>query len=349
MKKQLVTMLLSGIALVTAAQSETDDLYYSFKDRKADLAVRPKTVQHLSDEDGESFTNQREFNGQYAGRNENPDFNPAMASADVQGYDYFQASYAPMAVNSGLYNNHRFNSFGNNFYNPYYDPYRFNSFNNPWGFYDPFDPYGWNNGFGWGSSGYRSFYRSGCMACWSMGSSFGWGNNWYGMNSFGVVNNFYGFGGWNNPHGYYPGSVVIINNDYRPKFSYGRRPNRSSSLNNDAQNPVRRNNIIVNGTNSRSSSSNGRSSASETTSYYQRGWRQDPSINPRPSQPLSPSSGSYNRGNGWNNLNGSGSEWRESRSRSFESPSNNSGRSSGGFGSGFSSGGSSSGGRRGRD
>ena len=201
-------------------------------------------------------------------------------------------------------------------------------------------------GLGYGSGfGNRWYgYGSGCYSCWSLGSSFGWGNSGWFNSSFGMP--MYGFGGWGggwyNQNNFYYGSSF----DNQPRLTYGRRPSRSTNYANDAREPVRRNNMIVGGSTSRSTAS-GRSAASPANTYYQRGWRQDQNINPRPTPAVNSSTSSpWNSSrSGFSNSGNDNSGWRNSGS-GFSSG----GSRSGGFSSpGGSSGGSSAGGRRGRN
>ena len=344
---------------VTAwSQTEMDDLYYTAKDRQRDLDARPKVNRNISrfeetaeDVFGDSDsgvskrrnTLNQEFDGNYAGRSMNPDFDPLSEEGQNGDFNYFSSTYAPIGVNNRLYDRYydpRFPS--NNFYNTWNNPY------SAWGhnrFYDPFySPYGFN-GFG-----FDPFIGGGCFSCYSSGWGFGVGNSWsmfnYGFNNFGWNNPYMGFGygfgysSWNRPN-----TIIINQYDRYPRVVYGKRPSRSINYNNDARQNVRTRQMVVSGEGSRSSQSS-RVASERNTNYYQRGWRQDPSINTRT---VSPANKSTARTSMWNLA--PSSDWSNNNSNrnssGFGSGSGN--RSSGFSGGGFSSGGSSSGARRGRN
>lgn len=368
MKKNLFLLILLASVFTAWGQIETDDLYYTAKDRQRESDSRPKINRNILRDDVDSnvdifgdnsdFTTRKnkknylEFDGNYAGRTLNPDFDPYTEEGSVEEYNYFNSNYAPLGVNGNLYNRYQDPSFpSSTFYNSW------NSFRNPyssWGYnryYDPFySPFGNGfNSFGYNGLGnaFDPYWGSGCFSCSSMGWGSGFGGSWlslnYSFNQFGWNNPYWGYGynSW-----YRPNTVIINNYDRYPRVGYGKRPSRSTNYNNDAQQNVRTRQMIVSGAGSRSNQA-GRISSDGTNQYYQRGWRQDPSINTR----LNSSSGNTLRSSGWN-LNSSGlSSDHASRSSSQYGNFGNSSRSSGFSGNGFSggSGGSSSGARRGRN
>lgn len=356
MMKSLTTSLLLSLATVAFCQTDNDDLYFTARDRKMELAVRPK-VNTQTQESAQALSSESSpaFDGNFSGRTVNPDYNTADQADAAANYNYFNMNYPVLGVNSNLHNyNTGWNNglypsrFGNYSMYGYQSPWNYNRMG--WGnYYDPFN--NWNSfgmGMGYGN-GFSPWYGSG----WSIGSSFGWGNSMWSNNSFGFSNTYsfgmpmYGFGGWNNWNNFYGNSYFYGNNvDQRPRYTYGRRPSRSTNYGNDASESVRRNNVIVSGGNPRSNPGGRSESSKPATSYYQRGWRQDPAINPRPTAPVIQSGKPSNWGNSGFDRGSDHSGWRSS------SPSYNSGGRSSGSGSfGGSSGGSSGGGggRRGRN
>jgi len=359
MKTIWFTLLLAGSATAALAQNESDDMYFTAADRQREISARPRTTRALDGPSEEAQTAQQAaFDGFFTGRSVNPDYDPSVSTTGVD-YSYFDSNYNSAASMMSSYNSYRQgnypnSSFGNGWnnswnygygygagrfgYNPFYDPFNqfgYGGFNNPW------------NNFGYGANPY-SGWRSG----WTITTMYGNGG-WYGMNPYHGFNNFYGYNSFGG--GYYSGLNPFFNPyanyaygyDSRPKLTYGKRPSRSSDFNNDAREQARRYTIQSSGNAPRATS--GRSSASTTrNNYYQRGWRQDPSINPRVPGEVS---------NGYSG--GRGSSWSQHQSSSWGSSDfggRSSGFSSGGSrsssgGSGFSGGSSqgSSGGRRGRD
>lgn len=359
MKNLLFILALGTAASAAFGQSDNDDLYYNARDRKTEIAQRPR-VNTYTNETAErlSSTPSPAFEGQYSGRAINPDYNPADDDVYEGDAAYFNPDYAPLAVNGNLYSNpignpYAYNRIGHPGMQPFGSAWGYNN----WGwnsFYDPFSS--WNSFGGWGG-GFSPWYRSGCISCWSVTSSFGWGNSSWSQSSFGwggFGGPTFGFGGWNSWNSWNNPVIGHVNGyDRQPRLTYGRRPSRSTNYANDAREPVRRNNVIIGGETNRSYT-NSRTAGNDNRNYYQRGWRQDPAINPqRPSTGSSVPS-KWGQSSGWNNstFDRSGSEqsnWRSnSPSRSFSSPSSGfgGGSRSGGSGSG---GGSSSGGRRGRN
>ncbi|MFM7327894.1 MAG: hypothetical protein ACKO3B_04085 [Bacteroidota bacterium] len=363
MKAKWFTLLFAGSSFVALAQTESDDLYFSAADRQREISARPRTVRVLdAPSEVMEMPTQAAFDGYFSGRSVNPDYDPAV-STNVSDYNYFDDTYASAADIMSNYNGYRSgnypsSSFGNGWnnswsygsgfgmgrygYSPFYDP--FNNFGYG-GYYDPFNRFGgmnpWNGG-GWGSSWSMTIYGGNRWMGMNPYSGFGF-NNFYSYNAFG--GGFYsGYNSFWNPY-----ANMAYGYDSRPKLTYGKRPSRSSDFDNDARQQARRYTVQSSGNAPRAIS--GRSSAGAgNNTYYQRGWRQDPSINPRVSTESSGYSGV--RGNSWSreqNSSWGNSDWGNSRGSSVGSGS----RSSGGFsGSGFSGGGShggSSGGRRGRD
>lgn len=238
----------------------------------------------------------------YAARNVNPEYvsrlktNPSSQQEDVV---YFPSGYQPVGVNpalrSSFYAPGAFMSpyYGSAFANPYYS-----SFGNPYGgLYSPWsDPFYYNpyNNFssGWNSSwslsfsyGFGSWYpRMGYgWNYWSMPSSLFW-DSYYGFNGY---NSWAWGGGWNswgspfcyNGYNYYNGysQVVVVDTNGGRQVVYGKRSDRSSSLNNvvDSSRPI--NSVTRTGR----EISNGRvrsESNSTQPTYYERSWRQNPEV-----------------------------------------------------------------------
>ena len=361
MKAQWFTLLFAAGTIAALAQTESDDLYFSAADRQREISARPRTVRVLdSQAEVADLQEHTTFDGYFSGRSVNPDYDPSGA-ATVSDYSYFDSNYASAAGIMSTYNGYRSgnypgtafgngwnNSWNNGYgygmgrygYNSFYDP--FNSFGYG-GFYDPFNRFGgmnpWNGG-GWRSGWSVTIFGNNGFYGMNPYSGYGF-NNYYSYNYFG--GGYYsGYNSFWNPYGHYGNGY-----DSRPKLSYGKRPSRSSDYNNDAREQARRYTVQSSGNAPRAIS--GRSaSTSRSNTYYQRGWRQDPTINPRiPSETSGYSSGA--RSSSWSQHQSSG--WNSDRSSGFQSG----GRSSSGFsGSGFSGGGAShgssgSGGRRGRD
>ena len=354
MKTICFTLLLAGSVFAAMGQQESDDLYFTAADRQREISARPRTTRVLDGTYEEAqVSRQAAFDGYFTGRSVNPDYDPSV-STTVTDYSYFDSNYNSAASMMSSYNSYRQgnypnSAFGNGWnnpmsygygygagrygYNPFYNPYNsfgYGGFNSPW------------NNFGYGMNPYYGGMRSG----WTITTMYGNGG-WYGMNPYMGYNNFYSYNSFGG--GFYPGLNSFYNPygnyatgyDNRPKLTYGKRPSRSSDFDNDAREPVRRYTIQSSGNAPRSAG--GRSSAQTNNTYYQRGWRQDPSINPR-----IPSDGS----NGY--TGGRSSSWSQHQNSwgSSDFGGRSSGFSSGGRSSGFSGGGSShgsSGGRRGRD
>jgi len=367
MKNQLLLTALMAFTLTAWSQTELDDLYFNGKDRQREYESRPRVNRNLYQQDdsndnrfGDQSLNTRknfsdsEFDGNYFGRNMNPDVDPYAEEQLSEDFQYYNPAFSPIGVNNRLSNRYfdpMFPSSG--FYNAWNNPYsswNFNRFYDP--FYSPFNsPFGFN-GFGGGfGGGFDPFFGGGCFSCFSSGWSFGFGNSWsrfnYGFNNWGY-NNF----GWNNPYWgmgysswYRPNTIIINNYDRYPRVTYGRRNSRSTNYNNDAQMNIRNRQNAISGSGSRSNQA-GRIASDKNSTYYERGWRGNQSA---PSKMNSNTSRSTTKSSSWNSDRQS--DWFSSPSRSssgFESGGN---RSSGSFGGSMrgSSGGSSSGARRGRN
>jgi len=367
MKNQLLLTALMAFTLTAWSQTELDDLYFNEKDRQREYESRPRVNRNLYQQDdsndnrfGDQSLNTRknfsdsEFDGNYFGRNMNPDVDPYAEEQLSEDFQYYNPAFSPIGVNNRLSNRYfdpMFPSSG--FYNAWNNPYsswNFNRFYDP--FYSPFNsPFGFN-GFGGGfGGGFDPFFGGGCFSCFSSGWSFGFGNSWsrfnYGFNNWGY-NNF----GWNNPYWgmgysswYRPNTIIINNYDRYPRVTYGRRNSRSTNYNNDAQMNIRNRQNAISGSGSRSNQA-GRIASDKNSTYYERGWRGNQSA---PSKMNSNTSRSTTKSSSWNSDRQS--DWFSSPSRSssgFESGGN---RSSGSFGGSMrgSSGGSSSGARRGRN
>ena len=371
MKNQLLLTALMAFTLTAWSQTELDDLYFNGKDRQREYESRPRVNRNLYQQDdsndnrfGDQSLNTRknfsdsEFDGNYFGRNMNPDVDPYAEEQLSEDFQYYNPAFSPIGVNNRLSNRYfdpMFPSSG--FYNAWNNPYsswNFNRFYDP--FYSPFNsPFGFNGfsgGFGGGfGGGFDPFFGGGCFSCFSSGWSFGFGNSWsrfnYGFNNWGY-NNF----GWNNPYWgmgysswYRPNTIIINNYDRYPRVTYGRRNSRSTNYNNDAQMNIRNRQNAISGSGSRSNQA-GRIASDKNSTYYERGWRGNQSA---PSKMNSNTSRSTTKSSSWNSDRQS--DWFSSPSRSssgFESGGN---RSSGSFGGSMrgSSGGSSSGARRGRN
>jgi hypothetical protein len=165
----------------------------------------------------------------------------------------------------------------------------------------------------------------------------------------------YPYSGYNMGYGYYPGTVVIINDNNRNNnIVYGRHATRSSDINNTVTYNNRSSAMVTDSQGRvRGSSSNGRVSGDgASTSYYQRGWRTNPETNSAVRSNWS--SSGRTGGNDDSGLRSNYNNGRSNNSSFFDGGS----RSSNWGGSNFSSGGSrssgmggggSSGVRRGRD
>ena len=348
MKTGAITVVLILAGFISAiSQIEYDDVYFSGKDRKREVSQTPKT---MKSPDQAITVNQSHTKAKpvlasgYTGRTINPDHQPGTVS--TVSSSYFTPNYQPMGVNNQLNKNpmypsnnyYPYNSYGNNFGGGYYSPY------NAWG-YPSYGYGGFNSGYGWNSCNYgmNSYYS-------------GWGNPYYGYGMGYGYGSFYGsWSGYGSSYGsYYPTTVVVINStDTHINRVYGKRLSRSTDYSNNATSYT----TSSRGTNvsTTSGSQGGRvatSGTSASNTYYQRGWRQNPSINPTATNTNSGRASSYNNsrgtsGGGRSTWGTSGDGWSGSGNSTWNNGSFGGGSRGGSFNSGGSVGGGSSGGRSG--
>lgn len=366
-----LSMLAVSIAFVASAQVvEYDDMYFNSKDRAVVLASKPLMLKNIS---AASYEVKTAINptDSYSARNVNPEYisqstvNPSGASEPVP---YFTPDYTPVAVNQYLNSNSSTN-WNNNIY-----PYggigtsfgMMSAFGSPFGGYYPsmyrYDPmmmagyYPYSYG---GFGGYNGFYNPGWSSMMSIG--FGMGNYYpWGISPY--YNNFYGtnyFNGWGGS--YYPGNVIVLKGDAQfNSVTYGKRTSRSNDLNNPVSlnNRNTTTNLVTTDTQGRVRGANGRVSGDATTNtntYYQRGWRENPETNSATGTSWGNSSVRSGNDSGISNRSNSGYTNSRSNSSFFDSGSrgsNAAGSSSFSSGGGSRSGGStgsSSGSSRGRD
>jgi hypothetical protein len=370
-KGTLLSLSAMAIATIgTAQKAEIDDMYFTAKDRAMLVASQPVTKYVSPKESLESITPINPTDS-YSARNVNPEYlsqSKMNSTGSSSNAPYFIPNYTPTGINQSIYNNPSlWNNYATAWNNPYFG--MMPGFGSPFGSFYPYgsfyrsyyDPFCY--------SGFNNFYQPGWSSFWSIGWGSGW-NTWgspswaWGGSPFWnnyYYNNWLGWNSWNNfGYGYYPGTVVIINNgsDYNGrKAVYGKRESRSSDVNNYnyVNTSNRSGNPGVVDSNGKTRGSSGRTSGSESTGYYQKGWRTNPNTNPSVN----------NSGNSWSGSRSSHSNWSNgSNSRGSDSFFQNNSRSSGGLGNnssfsgggssrssggGISSGGSSSGSKRGRD
>lgn len=367
-----LSLLAVSTAIAASAQVvEYDDMYFTSKDRVRVQASKPLTLKNITSE--HEVATSINPTDSYSARNVNPEYisqskvNPSGSAAPAP---YFIPDYTPTAINQNL--NSSSSSWNNcncasSFNNPYYG--MMPGYGNPYGSYYPSmsSMYGYNP---YGYGGYNSFYNSGWSSMMSIGFGMGsyypyGGSSWgmgYGMGGslFNYGYNYYGGGyGYNS---YYPNNVVIINNDNNNRnVAYGKRPSRSSDLNNTVNSSNRSATMVTTDTQGRVRGSNGRIAGDGSTgadAYYQRGWRTNPETNSAIRSTYSNSTRSGADGSGYSNRSNFGSNDSRSNSSFFENNSRSSYNSNSGsnFSSGGGSrsggsvgGGSSSGARRGRD
>ncbi len=186
----LIIASLMGVSCANQryVSTETDDIYYSSKDRYQETDNEFNRVKEVNPEDyknpGEESTSQYYSIGKEVSDKANPNAERAYSESQSYVADTEQQS----TVESGATVN---NFYGNTTYSEgdyYEDSYasrirRFDQPNNGYGYYDPFymEPH-WNYGWsywnpyptlGWGV-GYNSW------AGWNAGFSYRWGNGWYG-------------------------------------------------------------------------------------------------------------------------------------------------------------------------
>jgi hypothetical protein len=347
MKARIVAVALVGLGCYSAIGQEYDDVYFSRKDRDKQQALAPKTLKNL-DKSSEDYPVLAKANRKvegYTGRTINPDYQ-SKYSTGTEVSSYFVPNYQPRVANSGfnsMYTNNGCyscfnnnwgmrNQFGYGMNSPFYSP-----FSSSWGY----SPYGYNNYWNdpWNNYGYNSWN--------SWGNPYSsWGNPYYGYGmgmGMGLGYSYYGsgwgggyYGGWNN---YY---VTNNNPDNNTPRTYGKRSSRNDGVVNNGS--MSRGSQVVSGGQNTNPSRGGRvattSGSTNTGSrYYQRGWRQDPTINPAANTSTgSRSSGWVGSGNSgrststWGNMNNG-----SNRSNSWNNDTFGGSRSSG---SSFSTGGS---------
>jgi len=358
-----LSLLAVSTSFVVSAQVEHDDMYFKSKDRAKLQASRPMTLKSMAS--AHEVATAINPTDSYSARNVNPEYisQSKVGTGSSESAPYFIPDYTPTSVNQSLSTNNA--SYWNNYnmamggYNPYYYGGMYSAFASPYSsFYSPmygYNPYGY---------GYNSYFNSGWSSSLMLGFGMGnyypsWGspywNNYYGWNSF-----------YNNMgYGYYPGNVIIINNDYNGRNAvYGKRTSRSSDLNNYV-NPNNRSTAMMTTTDLQGrvrGAAGGRVSSDEGSgSYYQRGWRTNPETSSTTTRSIWGGSGSRT-GSGSDNTGFGANSGYNSRSNSSSFFDNGGSRSSWGGGSSnsnFSSGGGSrssgsvsggsSGARRGRD
>ncbi|MGK7389822.1 MAG: hypothetical protein ACNS60_05700 [Candidatus Cyclobacteriaceae bacterium M2_1C_046] len=266
------------IPIISVAQNEHDDLYYTPKDRQEDrIEYKTQVLSSPIAADLREFKPAEDrISNTSQGRTVNPEYVAQYRSrADARqtdtGYDdevYYDEYYDEQQVDNAASQTVINNYYGNTRVggmNPYYDPF----FANDWRyrnwryryaydpFYDPFfDPYfghtGWSMSFGYGWG--RPFY----------GASFHYGYHDPFFNPY--YRNYYGYGYnpyWGNPYWgspynshFYGNNVVIVNNNTEvnnrhirrgPAISRGSVVNRGENGRGSAyvndRNPIRRTSV----------------------------------------------------------------------------------------------------------
>ena len=237
---KIITPLLLTATVLSGgyAQSEYDDMYFTGKDREKQVVKQEEVYAYNSNTSKKKKGAQTEYvnpTDSYSARNLNPEYVARAKAKEGQSSDeYFASNYQyvnPTANNLNSFNT-GFNSwYGNNWYNAaYFSPY-INSWNSPYynPYYDPFYS-SYRNPNPWADP----YYRSG----WSSSFSYHWGSSWnYGWGAgagFGFGNPYFNNAwcpsyGYNN-YGYYPTTVVVVNNSVDNNSpSYGKRSSRSSA------------------------------------------------------------------------------------------------------------------------
>lgn len=356
--------MLIGSGVAVYSQTENDDLYFTKKDRQlvnqSEIRQAKKLEQnsatYMATAKTKTTSVPKSTEG-YTGRTINPDYQPGYASGLANGY--FDSNYQPASINQNpIYAGSNYSPYYGNSgwgnYNRWGVNSMYSSYYSSWGMspycYNGFSPYGYGNG--WNS-----------YSNWNSPYSY-WGNSYYG-NGFGWgMNSGWGLGwnyGWGN--GYYAQPIIIVNqpdNNYVNRV-YGKRTSRNENL---VTPTTSRGTQVVAGNNG--SNRGGRSANAGTTTtnaYYQRGWRQDPSINPAVANTGSGQSTNGSRSTGrsnnvftnWGTNNNNNSSWStgtfggDSRSSGGFSTGGGGSRSSSGSSGGSSGGSRSSGGTRGRN
>lgn len=376
-----LSLLAVSASTVVSAQVEHDDMYFNSKDRAKVQASRPMTLS-MSNSSINSIAKEQEIatainpTDSYSARNVNPEYisQSTVSSGTSEPAPYFIPDYAPTSVNQNLKKN---NSSYSSYNNPYY-PYN-NGMYSGYGYGYPYNSFypSMYGGYGYSPYGYNNFYNSGWSSMLTLGFGMGMGgypyggyypyggSSWSMMSMMGMYGSpYYGYG-WNPYYSmgmgyssYYPHTVVVINDNNRNNMVYGRRPTRSSDINNAVTYNNRSSAMVTDSQGRvRSSGANGRVSGDGTTSYYQRGWRSNPETNTAVRSNWSTSGrtgGDDNSGfrsnPGYNSRSNNSSFFDSGGSRSSNYSSGSSSFSGGGRSSGsFGGGGSSSGVRRGRD
>jgi hypothetical protein len=362
-----LSLLAVSSTLIVSAQTEYDDMYFSSKDRAKVQASRPMTLKSIASE--HEVATAINPTDSYSARNVNPEYisQSKVGSGSTEVAPYFIPDYTPISVNQNISSNNSSNYYNSTAgYNPYYgmnsgfaSPYNNSFYNSMYGGYG-YSPYGYNSGWssfltlgmGMGMGGYYPYggYPYGGSS-WNMGMGFG--SPSYGWNPYSMGMGYMGMG-----YGYYPPTVIILNDNYHNSAVYGKRPSRSSDLNNNVSHYNNRGTAAtVTDSQGRVRSSGSRvSSDGNPTTYYQPGWRTNPETNSAVRSNWSTSGRSGGNTNDTGFRSNSGNDSRSSFFNSGGSRSSNwsggsSGISSGGGSrsSGSVSGGSSSGVRRGRD
>jgi hypothetical protein len=360
MKTRAITVAIILGGFSAAISQEYDDVYFSKKDREPSVvqavAQTHKKLKALDETTSLLQATDPAISMEgYTGRTINPDYQPG--GVKVTTASYFSPNYQPTDVNGQLARNNYYTSNNNNYpYNNYYGRNSFygNGFGNYYSPYSNFgySPYGWDNGFG---SPYGGFY--------SPYYGYGGMNSMYSSLAFGMG---YGFGGGCYGGGYYgsyyPQTVVVVNNpDAHVNKVYSKRESRSNYA---GTNTASTRGTAVTTIDPTQGGRGGRvATASSTNTYYQRGWRQDPTVTQTSTSGSRSSAftggtssgsrstwgtnGGTTRTSNWGNSNSSFSPGGTRSNTSFGSGGSTfSGGSSGSRSSGFSGGGSSGGGSR---
>jgi hypothetical protein len=366
-----LSLLAVSAAMVASAQVvEYDDMYFNSKDRARVQASKPLTLKNINTAHEVATTINP--TDSYSARNVNPEYisqSTVNPSGSVEKAPYFIPDYTPTAINQNLNSNSSSNWNNCNCassVNPSYGMMPgYGGYGSP---YNSFYPsmsgmYGYNP---YGYGGYNGF-NSGWSSMLSIGLGMGMGSYYpYGGMGMGSPYLNYGmnyYGGYNS---YYPNNVMVINNDrYNNNVAYGKRPSRSSDLNNTVNSHNRSTTMISSDSQGRVRSSSGRIAGDADTnssSYYQRGWRSNPETNSaartstwsnsgRTGSESGRSNSDFTYNNSGSNRSDSNSSFNNNSSRtsSFGGGNSSSNFSSGGSSRSSGSGGGSSGSSRGRD
>jgi hypothetical protein len=302
MKARLSLCLLLVAGYAAQAQVEVDDMYFNSKDRAKERANRKEERVYREEKSNDEEIPSINPTDSYSSRKVNPEY-ASQQNSNNQSEDpeYFLSGYQATGVNKKLNNSNSYygpNGYGNSSYwgnsyamSPYMmSPYMGMGMNygygSPFGsYYSPYDPFmrfgygypynSWSMSFGnsWGS-----YYPYSSWNSWGSPYSYGYGNSFY--NSWAWSGGYYN--SWGNPYCYYsryPAQVIIINNDggNRAKVVYGKRQDRSSSLDNpiDHSRATTGNGFTRNGR--QVSSGRGRTEANEQ-SFYDRNWKTNNAI-----------------------------------------------------------------------